>query len=62
MDVTIGDESASDNAINRRKERPIWMMESTVVNTDGSQVYRGWVETLALYFDQLKKILYNLFS
>ncbi|KAG7199065.1 hypothetical protein KM043_017967 [Ampulex compressa] len=37
VDVTIGDESADDNAANRRKERPIWMMESTVLNADGSQ-------------------------
>lgn len=37
VDVTIGDESADDNAANRRKERPIWMMESTVINSD-SQV------------------------
>ncbi|XP_012286562.1 general transcription factor IIE subunit 1 [Orussus abietinus] len=37
VDVTIGDESANDNALNRRKERPIWMMESTVLNSDGSQ-------------------------
>ncbi|EFN87330.1 general transcription factor IIE subunit 1 [Harpegnathos saltator] len=37
VDVTIGDEDADDNAVNHRKERPIWMMESTVINTDGSQ-------------------------
>ncbi|XP_076247583.1 transcription factor IIEalpha isoform X1 [Calliopsis andreniformis] len=34
VDVTIGDESADDNAANRRKERPIWMMESTIINSD----------------------------
>ncbi|XP_076166366.1 transcription factor IIEalpha [Ptiloglossa arizonensis] len=34
VDVTIGDESTDDNAANRRKERPIWMMESTVINSD----------------------------
>lgn len=39
MDVTIGDESPDDNAANHRKERPIWMTESTVINSDGSQVY-----------------------
>lgn len=39
MDVTIGDESPDDNASNHRKERPIWMMESTIINSDGSQVY-----------------------
>lgn len=38
VDVTIGDESPDDNAANHRKERPIWMMESTVINADGSQV------------------------
>ncbi|XP_072765258.1 general transcription factor IIE subunit 1 [Anoplolepis gracilipes] len=37
VDVTIGDESPEDNAANHRKERPIWMMESTVINSDGSQ-------------------------
>ncbi|KMQ97841.1 general transcription factor iie subunit 1-like protein [Lasius niger] len=37
VDVTIGDESPDDNAANHRKERPIWMMESTVINSDGSQ-------------------------
>lgn len=37
VDVTIGDDSIDDNVTNRRKERPIWMMESTVINTD-SQV------------------------
>ncbi|XP_011690031.1 PREDICTED: general transcription factor IIE subunit 1 [Wasmannia auropunctata] len=37
VDVTIGDESPDDNASNHRKERPIWMMESTVINSDGSQ-------------------------
>lgn len=39
VDVTIGDESPDDNAANHRKERPIWMTESTVINSDGSQVY-----------------------
>ncbi|CAK9802480.1 General transcription factor IIE subunit 1 [Anthophora quadrimaculata] len=34
VDVTIGDDSVDDNAANRRKERPIWMMESTVINSD----------------------------
>lgn len=34
VDVTIGDDSIDDNVTNRRKERPIWMMESTVINTD----------------------------
>lgn len=37
VDVTIGDESAEDNALLNRKERPIWMTESTVIGTD-SQV------------------------
>ncbi|KAF3427762.1 hypothetical protein E2986_05285 [Frieseomelitta varia] len=34
VDVTIGDDSIDDNAASRRKERPIWMMESTVINAD----------------------------
>ncbi|XP_061936214.1 general transcription factor IIE subunit 1 isoform X2 [Apis cerana] len=34
VDVTIGDDSIDDSVTNRRKERPIWMMESTVINTD----------------------------
>lgn len=34
VDVTIGDESPDDNAANHRKERPIWMTESTVINSD----------------------------
>ncbi|XP_060818645.1 general transcription factor IIE subunit 1 [Bombus pascuorum] len=34
VDVTIGDDCIDDNAANRRKERPIWMMESTVINSD----------------------------
>ncbi|XP_050464749.1 general transcription factor IIE subunit 1 isoform X1 [Cataglyphis hispanica] len=34
VDITIGDESPDDNAANHRKERPIWMMESTVINSD----------------------------
>lgn len=39
VDVTIGDENAADNANTvARKERPIWMMESTVVSNDKSQV------------------------
>ncbi|XP_029175610.1 general transcription factor IIE subunit 1 [Nylanderia fulva] len=37
VDVTIGDESPDDNAANHRKERPIWMTESTIINSDGSQ-------------------------
>ncbi|XP_012216182.2 general transcription factor IIE subunit 1 [Linepithema humile] len=37
VDVTIGDESPDDNIANHRKERPIWMIESTVHNADGSQ-------------------------
>ncbi|XP_029033528.1 transcription factor IIEalpha [Osmia lignaria lignaria] len=34
VDVTIGDDTIDDSAANRRKERPIWMMESTVINSD----------------------------
>lgn len=37
VDVTIGDESPDDNVSNHRKERPIWMTESTIINSDGSQ-------------------------
>lgn len=39
VDVTIGDEITDDSAT-RRKERPIWMMESTVMN-DNSEVDVG---------------------
>ncbi|KAK0179133.1 hypothetical protein PV327_007952 [Microctonus hyperodae] len=39
VDVTIGDEITDDSAA-RRKERPIWMMESTVMN-DNSEVDVG---------------------
>ncbi|XP_015119582.1 general transcription factor IIE subunit 1 [Diachasma alloeum] len=39
VDVTIGDESTDDSA-NKRKERPIWMMESTVIN-DNSELDNG---------------------
>ena len=33
MDVTIGDESVNDN-VNARKDRPVWMTESTVITND----------------------------
>ncbi|XP_034934737.1 general transcription factor IIE subunit 1 isoform X2 [Chelonus insularis] len=36
VDVTIGDETTDDSAT-KRKERPIWMLESTVIN-DGTDV------------------------
>ncbi|XP_011300518.1 general transcription factor IIE subunit 1 [Fopius arisanus] len=39
VDVTIGDETTVDSA-NKRKERPIWMMESTVIN-DNSELDNG---------------------
>ncbi|XP_063975609.1 general transcription factor IIE subunit 1 [Diachasmimorpha longicaudata] len=39
VDVTIGDETTDDSA-NKRKERPIWMMESTVIN-DNSELDNG---------------------
>lgn len=42
VDVTIGDESPDDNASNHRKERPIWMMESTIIGSDGSQVFSSF--------------------
>lgn len=39
VDVTIGDENAADNANAAvRKERPIWMMESTVVSNEKTSV------------------------
>lgn len=47
VDVTIGDDSIDDNVTNRRKERPIWMMESTVINTD-SQVNLFSVDILLI--------------
>lgn len=37
VDVTIGEDNEDANAANHRKERPIWMTESTVLNAD-SQV------------------------
>ncbi|OXU27735.1 hypothetical protein TSAR_015399 [Trichomalopsis sarcophagae] len=37
VDVLIGDEIQEDNASNKRKERPIWLMESTVITSDTSQ-------------------------
>jgi len=45
VDITIGNESLDDNTTNHRKERPIWMMESTIINSDGLQVY-----IILLYF------------
>lgn len=48
VDVTIGDESPNDNASNHRKERPIWMMESTVINSDGSQVFLSFCRVIFL--------------
>jgi transcription initiation factor TFIIE subunit alpha len=38
VDVLIGDEIQDDNVNNIRKERPIWLMESTIITTDVSQV------------------------
>lgn len=38
VDVLIGDEIQEDNASNKRKERPIWLMESTVITSDITQV------------------------
>lgn len=38
VDVLIGDEIQDDNVNNKRKERPVWLMESTVITSDVSQV------------------------
>lgn len=56
MDVTIGDESPDDSTVNHRKERPIWMMESTVLNSDGSQVYSP---SFHIFFVDFLYLLYN---
>lgn len=39
VDVTIGDDVGNDPNATTRKERPIWMMESTVASNDKSQVF-----------------------
>lgn len=54
VDVTIGDESPDDNTVNHRKETPIWMTESTILNPDGSQVhlplsYISFIDPLYLF-------------
>ena len=38
VDVTIGDDM-NDNATRVRKEAPIWMTESTILNPDTLQVF-----------------------
>ena len=38
VDVLIGDEVNNDNSNNVRKERPIWLMESTVITSDSTEV------------------------
>lgn len=48
VDVTIGDESPDDNTSNHRKERPIWMMESTIIGSDGSQVFSSFCHVVFL--------------
>lgn len=48
VDVTIGDESPDDTASNHRKERPIWMTESTIINSDGSQVFLSFYHVVSL--------------
>ncbi|XP_014239142.1 general transcription factor IIE subunit 1 [Trichogramma pretiosum] len=37
VDVLIGDEIVDNNKSNQRKERPIWLMESTVITQDSTQ-------------------------
>ena len=39
VDVTIGDEATADSGSNMRKEAPIWMTESTIINSDSLQVF-----------------------
>ena len=41
VDVLIGDEIQDDSANSKRKERPIWMMESTIITSDASQADLG---------------------
>lgn len=48
VDVLIGDEAQDDSANNKRKERPIWMMESTIITSDASQVINSFF--YILYF------------
>lgn len=38
VDVTIGDDNASGSAKEVAKERPVWLLESTVINAETSQV------------------------
>ncbi|XP_044727121.1 general transcription factor IIE subunit 1 isoform X2 [Chrysoperla carnea] len=38
VDVTIGDDNITQNNETQRKERPIWMVESTVITNDSSQI------------------------
>lgn len=57
VDVTIGDEDPDDSAANHRKERPIWMMESTVINADGSQVDLYFV---SLFIFLLSSVIHSL--
>lgn len=38
VDVTIGDETATGSRKEIAKERPVWLLESTVINTETSQV------------------------
>lgn len=36
--MTIGDDTASGSGKDVAKERPVWLLESTVINTETSQV------------------------
>jgi len=38
VDITIGNESLVENTTIHKKERPIWMIESTIINSDDLQV------------------------
>lgn len=38
VDVLIGDEIQDESANNQKRDRPIWLVESTVISTDPSQV------------------------
>lgn len=62
VDVTIGDESPDDNASNHRKERPIWMMESTVINSDGSQVFHSIVFLYRSYTASIFSVLFFIYE
>lgn len=51
VDVTIGDETNDGNAASIRKEAPIWMTESTILNPDALQVFFFPSLTSILFFN-----------